>query len=386
MTPFSLYVHIPYCTHKCPYCDFNTYAVTSIPEIPYRNALIKEIKTAANNPLWKGREVQTIFFGGGTPSLFSPESIEAIIQQTANCFPIFEPLEVTLEANPGMMTEERVDGFSLVGINRLSLGAQSFQPRILSVLGRRHTAEHIHRAFNEATRAGIKNISVDLIFGVPSETLEELNADLLELMKLNATHVSLYGLTIEEGTPFFRDVQDGKIIMPEDDLVADMMKEIHIHLTAAGLKRYEISNYSKPKFESRHNKNYWSGGDYLGIGAGAHSAHHQKNSGTRWSNRAKPADYIEQIEASGEARAWMEKLTEEKLRNEFFMLGLRRSEGVSADRYKELFGREIEEDFRANLLVLSEAGLISWDAKDLKLTDNGILLANSIIEEFIVGV
>lgn len=358
--------------------------MTSIPEVPYRNALIKELQTAANNPLWKGRGIQTIFFGGGTPSLFSPESIEAIIQEAAKLFPIIEPLEITLEANPGTMTEERVDGFALVGINRLSLGAQSFQSRILSVLGRRHTADHIHRAIAEATRAGIKNISIDLIFGVPGETLEELNSDLLELMKLNMQHVSLYGLTIEEGTPFFRDAQDGKLILPEDDLVADMMKEIHLHLSAAGLKRYEISNYAKPKFESRHNKNYWCGGDYLGLGAGAHSAKHEINTGIRWSNRAKPADYIEQIEASGEARAWMEKLSEEKLRNEFFMLGLRRSEGVSADSYRNQFKREIEEDFKANLMVLTEAELIAWDSQNLKLTDKGVLLANSIIEEFII--
>ena len=346
---------------------------------------MQELKTASKNPIWKGRAIQTVFFGGGTPSLFSPESIEIILKEAADLFPISEPLEITLEANPGMMTEERVDGFALVGINRLSLGAQSLQTRILSVLGRRHTPQHVTQAVLEAKRAGIKNISIDLIFGVPGETIEELEADLQSMIALQTQHVSLYGLTIEEGTPFYRDVQDGKLRMPDEDLVADMMKCIHIHLVAAGFHRYEISNYTKPRYESRHNQNYWIGGDYLGIGAGAHSTFHEQKelSGIRWSNRAKPADYIQQVNTAGEARAWMETLTDEKLRNEFFMLGLRRAQGVSAEEYRTKFSREIEDDFKANLMVLSEAELIVWDKKQLKLSDKGILLANSIIEEFI---
>ncbi len=371
---FSIYVHIPFCSVKCPYCDFNTYAVTKVPEKKLIESLIKELVLVRSQ--WEG-EVSSIYFGGGTPSLLSPLAIGRVLDAIGNLFQVKNGVEITLEANPGNISEEKADGLKLVGINRLSLGAQSFSEPVLKILGRRHSPEQIHEAIYNARQAGIRNISLDLIFGVKSE--EEL------FIEESVNHISLYSLTIEEGTPFFRDVHEGKLILPKEDEIEETMRSLHALLITKGFSRYEVSNYAKKGFESNHNKNYWFGGSYLGIGPGAHSCKYDWNSlqGIRYSNKAKPEEYRELLAKEEKPVAWQETLDKKKLKSEFFMLRLRTTKGIDVLEYKELFGSDLETDYKANLAVFLETGLISFNGKNLTLSDSGFMLADSVIEEFL---
>ena len=203
MDPFSIYIHIPYCIHKCPYCDFNTYAVNKIPEGEYCEALIAELNHHSGSNAWGGRPVQTIFFGGGTPSLFEPTNLRKIIGTIRQRFPVVHDVEISIEANPGPLAADKVAGFAQAGINRLSLGSQSFTSETLKTLGRIHRPEHIEAAVSSAKSAGIDNINLDIIYGVPGQTMDQLKYDLEETLAMAPTHVSAYGLTIEKGTPFY---------------------------------------------------------------------------------------------------------------------------------------------------------------------------------------
>jgi oxygen-independent coproporphyrinogen-3 oxidase len=371
---FSIYVHVPFCSVKCPYCDFNTYAVTKVPEKKFVEAIIKELVLVA--PEWEG-EVSSIYFGGGTPSLLSPIGIGRILDTIGNLFSVSMGVEITLEANPGNISEEKADGLKMVGINRLSLGAQSFSEAVLRALGRRHKPEQIVEAIRNARQAGITNISLDLIYGVlPNEEI---------FIEESVNHISLYSLTIEEGTPFFRDFKDGKLVLPSEEEIEGTLRSLHALLVSKGFHRYEVSNYAKKNFESRHNKNYWFGGSYLGVGPGAHSCKYDWNNltGIRHSNKAKPEEYKDSLEKAESPVAWREKLDLKKLKAEFFMLRLRTERGIDLDVYKQIFGTDLEVEYRANLAVFQETGLINFDGRTLTLSDAGFMLADSVIEEFL---
>jgi oxygen-independent coproporphyrinogen-3 oxidase len=385
---FSVYVHVPFCAHKCPYCDFNTYAVTRIPEREYVEALCAEISRHRDDERFAGRPVRTVFFGGGTPSLFSEGSIERILDRINAAFPIQDKSEVTLEANPNDAESAKLSGFKAAGVNRVSFGVQSFDDRRLRELGRDHSSAEAVRAVERAVQAGISNVSVDIIFGVPGQTLEELESDLRRALSLPIQHLSTYSLTIEPGTPFFQRQARGLLALPPDERVAAMLERIPEVVSAQGFERYEISNYARPRFESAHNLVYWSGGDYLGIGAGAHSyyAHHGESglleSSERWSTVALPQSYID---AAGSERcvSWRETLEREALEFEFFYLGMRRMGGVTQSQFHERFGAAFPERQMSILRELADEGVVTIDDERACLTSRGIALADSVFERLV---
>lgn len=388
MKPFSLYVHIPYCHQKCPYCDFNTYAVTDAPETEYTQALLAELDFRASQEDWSGRSVQTIYFGGGTPSIFSPRSIKKIISMTLQRFPVTDDIEVSLEANPGMVSDDYFVSIRDAGINRISFGAQSFNPPTLKALGRIHTPEQTRNAVVAARDAGISNISIDLIYGAPEQTLADIRSDLTIITYLGIAHVSAYCLTVEKGTPFYQAKKRGLLKIPADELVLEEMRVITEELRKAGLLRYEISNYSIPLKEARHNLAYWEGDDYLGLGAGAHSYvsylddSDSSQYGRRWSNYALPQKYIESATTIGLAESWSEHLDLPASVFEFFFLGLRKTAGVSLELFKTRFGFSALEYYEELFDILTAEGFMEKTTSGVKLTQKGIELSDSVLENF----
>ncbi len=268
---FSLYIHIPWCESKCPYCDFNSYAAAAWPESDYVNALTAEFERRVATPPWAGRPIRTIFFGGGTPSVFRPESIGVLIETADRLCGIERDAEITLEANPGTVDFAKLCGFRAAGVNRVSFGAQSFDPAILKFLGRIHSPDQTRAAAAMTHRAGFERLNLDLIFAVPGQTLDGVQRDIESAAALGPDHISAYNLTFEEGTPFFGEMKRGRIVPESDDEQARIYAMVRSALPARGYNMYEISNYAPPGHESRHNLAYWRGESYLGLGAGAHS-------------------------------------------------------------------------------------------------------------------
>lgn len=382
--PFSLYIHIPYCISKCPYCDFNSHVVAEIPETKYTDALLRELEHYGSSPEWKGRTIQSIFFGGGTPSTFKPQSIGKILAWVAATFPIDPDCEITLEANPGTVDSQNFAGYrQAAGVNRISVGVQSFQPRLLKFLGRIHSADEARRALAIVKQAGFDNFSLDLIYASPGQTLAELSADLAAALEFEPPHVSAYNLTFEEGTPFYRDHRHGKLASLGEDEEIAMAELIEEKLGGAGLRRYEISNYARPDYHSRHNVNYWRYGDYLGLGAGAHSyatVNKPVLSGRRWSNEKNPARYMALVGKNRHAVVDRESIDRIKAAGEFLFLGLRMTEGIAIETFARRFGKPPAE-FYPKIRDWLEASLLSESEGRLRLTRKGLLVANSIFVE-----
>jgi oxygen-independent coproporphyrinogen-3 oxidase len=265
LPPLSLYVHLPWCVKKCPYCDFNSHGLKgALPENAYVDALLRDLDQ--DLPRVAGREIQTVFFGGGTPSLFTAEAIGRFLEGVGSRLPLAKEAEVTLEANPGTVEHGRFAGYKAVGVTRLSIGVQSFDPRKLEVLGRIHSSEEAARAAEEAHAAGLSNFNLDLMYALPRQSVEEAEADLRRAIELKPAHLSHYQLTLEPNTLFHAHPP----VLPEEETVWTMQERCQELLTEAGYAQYEISAYASPGREARHNLNYWRFGDYLGLGAGAH--------------------------------------------------------------------------------------------------------------------
>jgi oxygen-independent coproporphyrinogen III oxidase len=381
---FSLYIHIPYCISKCPYCDFNSHVVPVIPERQYAEALLQELAHYAALEDWRGREVQTVFFGGGTPSTFRPSSIKEILQRIAASFPLASGCEITLEANPGTVDERNFSGYRDSGVNRISVGVQSFQPRLLKFLGRAHSAADARNALAVVREAGFENFSLDLIYANPGQTLAELEADLEIALRYRPPHLSAYNLTFEEGTPFHRDYRSGKLTpLPEEREIA-MAELIEMKLSDSGMERYEISNYARPGFPSRHNINYWQGGDYLGLGAGAHSYKRMNDDDARsfrWANEKNPARYMARIEETANAVTETDDVNRARAAGEFMFLGLRMTAGISVQEFRYRFSASPVERYD-KISDWLEAELMEEKEGYLRLTPKGLLLANSIFVEF----
>lgn len=387
LRPFALYIHVPFCARKCPYCDFNTYATPDVPESEYVQALLADLRAYAQDARFAGREISSVFWGGGTPSLLSPSAIHMVHAEADKLFGLEAGAEVTLEANPGNPSKSRFEEYRSAGVNRVSFGVQSFNPGRLELLGRDHSPQNARESVRLCVESGIKNVSVDLIFGVAEQTIEDLEADLREAATLPISHISTYALTIEPGTPFFQRQERGLLAMPADELVADMLGRIPVVLASHGFSRYEISNYARSGASSRHNEAYWIGGDYLGIGAGAHSyvasfEGERRVGGSRWSTLALPASYMKAAGTSA-AASWVEQLSRESIIFEFFYLGLRRMEGVSLAQFERTFGVPVTSLFGEVLRDLSEQGFVTVDGDLLRLTTSGIALADSVYERFI---
>jgi oxygen-independent coproporphyrinogen-3 oxidase len=413
MSGFSLYVHIPYCVAKCPYCDFNSYAASQWPERQYVAALRRELRQYAELGLWTGGEITTIFFGGGTPSLFAAASIGALLDEAARWWTIAPNAEVTLEANPGTVTLDKLHGLRAAGVNRMSFGVQSFIARHLQTLGRIHSAEDAAAAVRWAREAGFARVSIDLIYALPEQTLPEWESDLARACALQPDHISAYNLTYEEGTAFHQWRVQGKLRPLPEEIEVALFTRTQEALGAAGYRQYEISNYARPGEACRHNLNYWQCGSYLGIGAGAHSYARAVNErtghrgqmtdedngtgasterrtgfqpvpnwGCRWSNEKHPARYITAIESQGHARVTTEVLDERQARGEFVFLGLRCLDGVAATTIRERFGADLPELF-PQVNHLRDGDLLECCDQRWRLTPRGLLLADSVFATFL---
>lgn len=384
---FSLYVHIPYCLHKCPYCDFNTFAVNSIPEQEYTRALLSEFDALSASDHWEGKKIRTVYFGGGTPSLFSNSSINTLL----NAFFAHNdslPIEITIEANPGALTYEKLSQFFDAGISRLSLGAQSFSQQSLLNLGRIHKPEDIELSVNHARQCGYKNINLDLMYGIPHQTFDDLKSDLQCYLDLSPEHISAYGLSIEKGTPFYQRFKKGDLNLPEEDELIHMIALVNESLFKQLYYRYEISNYCKSGFEAVHNVAYWEGREYIGLGAGAHSLQKLQNSDAspivamRYANIADPKLYMEKAMSTGSAIAWQDELSTDDAIFETFFLGLRTDKGVQVRPFEERFGFVPQRTYGSLIAQLEQDDLIQASDECIKLTEKGFLLSDSVIAMF----
>jgi oxygen-independent coproporphyrinogen III oxidase len=380
---FSLYVHIPYCQAKCPYCDFNSYAASSWPEADYTRALIAEMRHRADEAPFAGERVKTIFFGGGTPSLFKPESIGAVIDAAAAQFGIENGAEITLEANPGTVDLARLEGFRAAGVNRISFGAQSFNDATLRFLGRIHDADQTREAARLAHRAGFEHLNLDLIFAVPGQTVADVMRDIGEAAALEPDHISAYNLTFEEGTPLFADMKRGRVTPLKSDEQAEMYRAVREAIPGCGYAMYEISNFARRGCEARHNLAYWRAESYLGLGAGAHSFARTGRGGRRWWNERAPSRYVERALAHGTAEAGAETIDEPTARGEFVFLNLRLRDGFALGDFRERFGAEFDEVFGARAMRLIEGGLLASERGRIFLTDRGLEIADSVFAEFV---
>ena len=392
-TDISLYVHIPFCQTKCPYCDFNTYAgiETLIPD--YTRALIAEI--CHWGALLGRPRVGTIFFGGGTPSYVPGQAIDSILEAVRGAFQVMPGAETTMEANPGDLSGERLSSLPQRGINRLSIGVQSLDSSLLKLLGRRHSSQEAVEAFRSARRAGFANISLDLMYGIPHQTLEQWRDTLNEVLSMSPEHLSLYCLTLEEGTPMAQQVRLGEIPESDPDLAADMYLLAEELLEQAGYGHYEISNWARPSRESLHNLTYWRNQAYLGVGPGAHSYLGE----WRFHNINSPREYIRRIGTVSPPGSSLEAISHEAIGQvptvesvetieqrlemaETMMLGLRLEEGVSLEGFANRFDRVLLSVYADQVRELTSFGLLEQKDGVLCLTGQGRLLGNEVFLRF----
>ena len=379
----SLYFHIPFCTAKCGYCDFNSYALETLIEkkqaahkdwaSEYTDALIREMENRAKTLQVKGRKVESVFFGGGTPSLFPPEEIQRILNTSKKLFNFVSNIEISLEANPNSSDYNLFKKLKSAGINRISFGVQSFNNKLLKNLDRVHSSADARNAFYSAREAGFGNISIDLMFGIPFQTKEIANSDLQTAIDLDPEHLSAYELTIEPGTAFHALHMKGELKgLINESLSLEMWKMRDRLLHEAGYEQYEISNFAKSGFLCIHNLNYWNRGDYLGIGAGAHTLIDNQ----RIWNHLRPDTYIKN---SRSPTAGEEKMEDKmKILGESLMLGLRLKDGISLTELKEKTGLDSEVLFQDQFKDFYKQKLLIKDKEKLKLTKKGMLLSNQI--------
>jgi oxygen-independent coproporphyrinogen III oxidase len=376
-----LYIHIPFCLHKCSYCAFVSQEGSPAQREAYVERLLAEMRLAhAETPA--DRPLESIYFGGGTPSLLEPGQIGRILSLANSLFVLSPHAEITLEANPGTIDEEILEGFRSSEVNRLSLGVQSFDDRMLATLGRIHSAAQAEQAVKAARAAGFGNIGIDLIHALPDQTMEMWRHDLRRALELAPQHLSIYGLSIEEGTPFARRYAHDRDL-PDEDLNADMFLAADDVLTSAGYEHYEIANYALPGFRSRHNSGYWRRDGYLGLGAGAHSLLRGTGHGIRFGNSSDIDEYAAAISRGQLPRQERVQLSLEDALAEFMFLGLRMLDGVTFGDFRREFGMEMKERFGKELDELTGLGLLAMDKEGVRLTRRGMLLSNQVFTRFL---
>lgn len=400
-TPFSLYLHIPFCEKKCPYCDFNTYAGMQDIHQATVDALCGEM--ARWKPLLGKRAVQTIFVGGGTPTVLSAAQLEQLVGALHANFDVAPDCEFTSEANPGTVDRAKFGVLRRLGVNRLSLGVQSFDPDELAFLGRIHDVADVYRAVDDARDAGFDNLNLDFIFGLPKQEPEKWERTLDAALAVGTEHLSLYSLIVEENTPLFHWVETGRVEEPDEDLAAQLYERAMDRLGGAGYAHYEISNWARrtanesanrrrqtlPRLASRHNLVYWQNGEYLGIGPGAHS-HLRLRDGTgasashRWGNRKPVPSYVRRVNDNQPLHEFHETLDAPTAMAESMMLGLRLiDDGVSLERFRSLHGATLENVYAPLLAELAGDGLIELLADRVRLTERGKMVGNQIFLRFL---
>ncbi len=394
---WGIYLHIPFCRQKCFYCDFPSFAGKESQMEAYTDALCQEIvvqgsllrekrgqaaaeKVAWLQPGWPETAASTVYIGGGTPTALSVPQLEQIIQTLRQEIPLSEELEFTLEANPGTVSAEQLIRLRELGVNRLSFGVQSFSDRLLKNIGRIHTARQAIEAIDLAKAAGFQNISLDLMYGLPGQTMDDLQRSLQQAVELDVQHISIYGLQLEEGTVFARQKEQGQLELPDEEVVEQMYDYMTEELPQQGYQRYEISNFAQPGFESRHNLGYWQDIPYVGLGAAAHSYW----LGQRMEHVTDPASYIERMRAGKAVVRAEEPMTREIAMEEFAFLALRTIRGIDERAFAEKFGCTLREVYAESIQRMVSKGFLAENEGFVYLTVQGMKYGNQVFEAFLL--
>ncbi|WP_085594452.1 MULTISPECIES: radical SAM family heme chaperone HemW [unclassified Pseudomonas] len=376
LPPLALYIHIPWCVRKCPYCDFNSHAASpTLPEEEYVDALLADLDQ--DLPAAHGRELSSIFFGGGTPSLFSAQALGRLLAGVQQRIPFASDIEITLEANPGTFEQEKFTAYRALGINRLSIGIQSFQEQKLEALGRIHSGAEAVRAADMARQAGFDNFNLDLMHGLPDQSLEDALGDLRQAIAMKPTHLSWYQLTLEPNTVFWSQPPT----LPEDDILWDIQEAGQALLAEHGYAQYEVSAYAQPGRAARHNLNYWSFGDFIGIGAGAHGklSHPDGRILRTWKTRL-PKDYLNPAKPF---KAGEKALDNDELPFEFLMNALRLTDGVDAALFAQRTGLDLA-SLAEGRRQAEQSGLLQVEPSRLAATPRGQLFLNDLLQYFLI--
>lgn len=384
----GIYVHIPFCKQKCKYCDFKSYVGKENKIESYIKWLTYEIKEIGEgnrldyeNNLDDLVVIDTIYIGGGTPSFIESKYIKNIMDAIKENYTLADNVEVTIEVNPGTVTEEKLLDYKNAGINRLSIGLQSCKKELLEELGRIHNYEEFENTYKLARKIGFENINVDLMIGLPNQIIKDIKDSLNKIIKLEPEHISVYSLIVEEETPIFKEIQNETLKLPSDELERKMYWYVKDELEKSGYAHYEISNFAKPGFESKHNMNCWKQQEYIGVGAAAHSY----TNGVRFSNVDTIEEYISNYEKGKEEDnlIFHEKQNKQSMMKEYMMLGLRKIEGIKIQDFKNKFAENPIFSYRKELEKLVNEELIEIDGDVIKLTKKGLDLANLVWEEFV---
>ena len=371
--PTSAYVHIPFCTQICFYCDFSKVFIKNQPVDAYLEHLIQETRS------YEIGKLRTLYIGGGTPTALSAQQLAYLLTELPKVMDLSGVEEFTIEANPGDLDPDKIAVLKDSQVNRVSLGVQTFDNKMLKKIGRSHQEQDIYDNIRHLKQAGFDNISIDLIYALPGQTMDQVKENVAKAIDLDIPHMSLYSLILENHTVFMNRMRRGKLPLPKEELEAEMFEYIIEELEKAGFEHYEISNFSKPGFESCHNLVYWDNAEYYGLGAGASGY----VDGIRYKNHGPIRHYLEAVEA-GKARITEEHLTlEEKMEEELF-LGLRKKTGVSKARFEEKFGVSFDQRYGQVVASLTEQGLLVPDDKQVRMTKRGLFLGDTVAEKFIL--
>ena len=371
--PTSAYVHIPFCTQICYYCDFSKVFIKNQPVDAYLQALIREFES------YKIEQLRTLYIGGGTPTAISAEQLDYLLSHLTKNLDLSQLEEFTIEANPGDLTPDKIAVLEKSAVNRISLGVQTFNDKQLKRIGRSHNEAQIYESIDSLKGAGFDNISIDLIYALPGQTMADVKENVAKAIALDIPHLSLYSLILEHHTVFMNKMRRGKLNLPTEDLEADMFDYIIAKLESHGFEHYEISNFTKPGRESRHNLMYWDNAEYYGVGAGASGY----VDGVRYRNRGPIQHYLKGV-AQGNPRLEEEVLTKQEMMEEEFFLGLRKKEGVSISRFEEKFAENFSNRYGDIVEKLTRDGLVQVTDGRLIMTKKGLFLGDTVAEKFIV--
>lgn len=371
--PTSAYVHIPFCTQICYYCDFSKVFIQNQPVDDYLQALIREFES------YQIKNIRTLYIGGGTPTSITAEQLDYLLTQLTKNLNLDVLEEFTIEANPGDLTSDKIAVLKKSAVNRISLGVQTFNDKHLKQIGRNHNEGQIYQSIDSLKRAGLNNISIDLIYALPGQTMEDIKENIGKALALNIPHLSLYSLILEKHTIFMNKMHRGRLSLPSEDLETEMFDYIISQMEENDFEHYEISNFSKAGFESQHNLVYWNNSEYFGVGAGASGY----LDGIRYRNRGPIQHYLKAVD-EGNARLSEEVLTKKEMMEEELFLGLRKRSGVSIQLFEEKFNISFEEYYGEVVAELKDMGLLVSDNKHIRTTRKGLFLGDTVAEKFIL--
>lgn len=371
--PTSAYVHIPFCTQICYYCDFSKVFIKNQPVDAYLQALIREFRS------YDITELRTLYIGGGTPTSISAVQLDYLLTELIRDLNLNTLEEFTIEANPGDLTVDKIEVLQKSAVNRVSLGVQTFNDKHLKRIGRSHNEAQIYSTIDALKTAGFQNISIDLIYALPGQTMDDVRSNVAKALSLNIPHLSLYSLILEHHTVFMNKMRRGKLHLPTEDLEAEMFEYIISEMERNGFEHYEISNFTKPGFESRHNLMYWDNVEYYGVGAGASGY----LDGIRYRNRGPIQHYLKGV-SEGNARLSEEVLSKNEMMEEELFLGLRKKEGVSIGKFEQKFGTSFEKRYGQIVQELQSDGLLKENNGLIQMTKKGLFLGDTVAEKFIV--